>query len=386
MKRVGIALLLLLIVASAVILRQRHDRTSVDGYPPLEAVRRFLPEAVSLEFIPESEIFGVRDNDGGLSGFVVTSSPHMDSIIGYSGPTPVMIALDADGRIAGIHLLQHTETPGFIRRLEAAGFLQAWDGLSMEETAAREVDAVSGATMSSEAIAATVRGRLGMLADGVDDAWFADSRRLTFTFQDGAILFVVIGAVLMHLQTARHAARGWLPRLRYVWLAVSFLLLGVYTATMFSLSLLDGWVSAGRLHGGIGMIALAVVAVGWTVFTGKNIYCAGMCPFGALQELSFRVSPLNRRLPAVLIKPLRYVRYVLLLLASGYIVLRIGLPPDLQEPFSAFRPRVAGLPAIGLAVLALLMAVAGENRPWCKYGCSSGALLDLIRRIGKRRK
>lgn len=383
LKRIGIVALLLLLMAAAVFLRHRFDETEAAEHPSLETVRQFLPDAASIDFLQDEEIFGVRDKEGGLSGFVVTSSPHMDSITGYSGPTPVMIALDADGRIAGIELLQNTETPGFIRQLEDDSFFKRWDGLSVEEAAVREVDAVSGATMSSVAIANTVRGRMTMLADGIDEAWFTSYGRIVFSFQDGVILFVLLGTVLMHLQSSLLAARGWMPRLRYIWLGVSLLLLGIYSATMFSMALLDGWVNSGRLHGGVGMIIMAFMAVGWTLFTGKNIYCANICPFGALQELSFRLSPINHRIPVALKKRLCYVRYVLLFLTSGYIILRIGLPPDLQEPFSAFRPRAAGLPALSLAVLSLLVAVAGVNRPWCNYCCSSGALLDLLRKAGK---
>lgn len=365
-----------------------NDATAGDyaDHPPMETVRQYLPDAATIDFLPEDDIFRVLDQAGDLTGFVVLSGPSMDAITGYSGPTPVMIALDADGVVTGVELMQNTETPGFIRQLHAAGFFAGWDGLTVEEAAAGEVDAVSGATMSSEAIAATVRGRLAMLGDGIDEERFAAYDRKIFSFQDGVILFVLLGSVLIHLQSAFLAARGWLPRVRYAWRVVSVLLLGMYSATMVSMALLDGWVNSGRIHGGIGIVVMVFLAIGWALFTGKNLYCHSICPFGALQELSFRVSPFRRRLPTALTKRLRYVRYILMFLTGLYIVLRVGLPPEMQEPFSAFRPRAAGIPAISFAVLAVLVAIAGMNRPWCAYFCSSGAMLDLLRKTVKKKE
>jgi polyferredoxin len=82
---------------------------------------------------------------------------------------------------------------------------------------------------------------------------------------------------------------------------------------------------------------------------------------------------------------LRNVRYVLLVAVVLSLVAGRGLAPDWQEPFSAFRWAAAGWPARIIAILALLAAVLGIHRPWCSYFCSTGALLDAIRKTPKKK-
>ena len=75
-------------------------------------------------------------------------------IAGYGGPVPLEIRLK-DGRVAGVKALANTETPDFFDK--AKSLLTRWDGKTIEEAEAQKVDAVSGATFSSQAIIGNVR-------------------------------------------------------------------------------------------------------------------------------------------------------------------------------------------------------------------------------------
>ena len=81
-------------------------------------------------------------------------------IIGYSGPVPLVIALDNSDKVCGIDLLPNDETPEFIETVKEKGFLNKWDGLTASESVSKNMDAVSGATYSSTAISETVKQRL----------------------------------------------------------------------------------------------------------------------------------------------------------------------------------------------------------------------------------
>lgn len=102
----------------------------------------------------------VYDASKNLLGYALYSKPASDGIKGYAGETPVMIALSTKKVILGVYLLQNQETPGFARRVEDAGFYSSWNGLTVKKALKKEVDAVSGATFTSTAVAKSVRAAL----------------------------------------------------------------------------------------------------------------------------------------------------------------------------------------------------------------------------------
>jgi hypothetical protein len=116
----------------------------------------------------------------------------------------VLIGADLEGQIRRIVLLENRETPGFVRRVERAGFLEKWSGLSVAQAAALDVDAVSMATMTSSAIARSVKGRLamldGLLLEEADGRPGSGVFALSFGPMDAAILVLVAAAILLFLR------------------------------------------------------------------------------------------------------------------------------------------------------------------------------------------
>ena len=361
------------------------------GEAPLgaETAARVFPGTVATRLAAGGGWTLCLDAEGNRLGAVASSQPHLDGILGYGGPVPVLIGADREGTICRIVLLDNRETPGFVRRVERAGFLEKWAGLSVAKAAALEVDAVSMATLTSSAIARSVKGRLAML-DGVPMEE-ADGRpgsgvfALSFGPMDAAILVLVAAAVLLFLRVGVLKNPRVFRVARAGMLMASVALLGVAGATMVSMALIEGWAVAGRIHGGAGVALLVLAAVAFPLVAGRNLYCHTLCPFGALQELLGMLAPRKRHLPHPVSRRLRYVRYVLLVAVVLSMIAGRGLVPDWQEPFSAFRWAAAGWPARIMAVLALLAAVMGIHRPWCSYFCSSGALLDAIRKTPKKK-
>ena len=101
------------------------------------------------------------NNDKGKNnGMVLFSSPYSDTINGFNGPIPLQITFDNNGRITEVLVLDNNETPRFLQRVIDAGFLDSWNGLTAEEALNKEVDAVSGATYSSNGIKNSLKARL----------------------------------------------------------------------------------------------------------------------------------------------------------------------------------------------------------------------------------
>lgn len=126
---------------------------------PLSEVKPYFAEAAELQPI-DTAFYEVKDASGHVLGSVLYSSPFSDAVKGFNGPTPLLIALDADGRIKNVALLEHQETPRFAQRVANGGLFEVWDGLTVDEALNKDVDAVSGATYTSEGVKLSLAVRL----------------------------------------------------------------------------------------------------------------------------------------------------------------------------------------------------------------------------------
>ena len=126
---------------------------------PVEEVKPYFSDAAKTKAI-DTAYYEVKDNKGNKLGTVLFSSPYSDGIKGFNGPTPILIALDAEGRIKNVVLLENQETPVYAKRVVEGGLYQAWNGLTVDEALDKQVDAVSGATFTSNGVKKSLIARL----------------------------------------------------------------------------------------------------------------------------------------------------------------------------------------------------------------------------------
>ena len=140
----------------------QHGYTPTEKDLPIDTLTELqtaFPKAAYVE-LTDTATYVVKNKKGKTIGAVLLSSPYSDDIKGFNGPTPLQIALDKDGKIIEVRVLDNNETPSFLNRVINAGFLESWNGLTVEEALNKEVDAVSGATYSSNGIQKTLKARL----------------------------------------------------------------------------------------------------------------------------------------------------------------------------------------------------------------------------------
>lgn len=81
---------------------------------------------------------------------------------GYHGELGIMVGVDVStGRLTGMRLMTHTETPGLGARATDPAFYEQFTGMGTEDLALREkggeIDAISGATITSQGVVSAVK-------------------------------------------------------------------------------------------------------------------------------------------------------------------------------------------------------------------------------------
>ena len=124
------------------------------------------------------------------------------------------------------------------------------------------------------------------------------------------------------------------------------------------------------------VLLIFVLPVLFTLFFGR-VFCAGVCPFGALQEL---VNVKNYKLSKAVTTTLGLFPWIYLTLAVLFAVTNSGFIICRFDPFVGIF-RLGG--DLGLILFGALLLIASifTGRPFCRFICPYGALLSLFARI-----
>jgi len=130
----------------------------------LETVKLALPKA--FEILPaenESDGNRISDHFRKTIGAVLQTSPQSDHIIGYSGPTNCLIVLDADNKISSVAIAGSGDTIDHVAAVKQdSEFLKSFAGIGFGESEKwKQIDAVSGATLTSYSMIASIANRMG---------------------------------------------------------------------------------------------------------------------------------------------------------------------------------------------------------------------------------
>ncbi len=137
----------------------------------LKALTLVLPEhdnepdrdAIIIDIDGREQTFYPARRNGEFAGAAFTSRAE-----GYGGSITVMIGIDADDQIHAIHILTHQETPGLganIAKPEFTGQFSGQEDTDEKPALTRDgggIEAVTAATVSSEAVVEAVNKALNM--------------------------------------------------------------------------------------------------------------------------------------------------------------------------------------------------------------------------------
>lgn len=332
--------------------------------------------AVVASVVQGSDTLSVQP-DG---AFVVNTRVLAKDVQGYGGPVPLKIHIDKDGKLNAIEAEPNAESPSFFDR--AKELFSRWQGKTIDEAMAEDVDAVSGATFSSKAIIGNVQRGLAYakqhgLADGGKGAQKESEERTVATgWTLGsivALIAVLLGAVVPLFTNNR--------RLHLVQLVVNVVVLGLWTGTFVSYTLFLRLFAGGVSLSAIGTLAapllMLIVALLYPLAGRSGHYCAHVCPFGSAQELAGKLSRRKLRITPRVLRVLTALRNLLwgvlmALLLTGTCTAWID-----YELFTAFIYSSASVWVIVLAMLFLVLSV-WVPRPYCRFVCPTGALMKSV--------
>ena len=384
MKPLALQLYRFAVVATiAWLIRDLAVRQRTQGDSPITAaeVTAFFPAATSLR--PDDSArdgLFILDRAGRELGYIVRTQPQCRDILGYAGVTDALVVLDRDWKIIGLKIHASDDTASYVRDIAIdRRFLKKWNGLAWDAAAALDlkaagIEGVSGATMTSMAIAQSVKARLKLAAGEL-----AAPVPLRFGWRDAGLLVVLLAAALMAF-----GQPAWRLRWKRPYQIALIVYVGFIAGDLLAQKLFVGWTRSGipwTTAPGLVLLAAAALLVPWA--TRQPFYCHHICPHGAAQELlsHFRPARFQLTLPASVIRGLEYLPAGFLLLTL--VVALLALPLDLAglEPFAAYIVRSAGLATLVVAALGLVASFF-VPQAYCRFGCPTGALLNFVRARG----
>jgi electron transport complex protein RnfG len=123
-----------------------------------------LNTALSQECLPGSRSIKQKgdsyvgfDHNGRIMGYAYRVAPK-----GYGGTIDMVVGIDNNGRVLGVKILSMKETPGLGMKASGSGFLKQFLGKTVRSSlkAKKDVDAITGATITSQAIADGIKEAL----------------------------------------------------------------------------------------------------------------------------------------------------------------------------------------------------------------------------------
>jgi hypothetical protein len=301
------------------------------------------------------------------------------NVKGFAGPINVLLSVNQEGRLLGLGYVSSNETPSYI------GGIEQWlDGLAGADLSAgpltlEQVDALSGATVSSRAAISAVnlsaaKGTEAAFGEPIPALTPEPRSRLDAAFW---VTLVLLAAFFPVYLSGSDGAR-------LLFQVASLGVLGIWLNTPIT--------EIDLVNLSLGHTApptentqrwLLLGFIGLTGLLFGQVWCGYVCPFGALQELLSRLggylglrSYPDRRLD----QQARLLKFVLL----AAVLLAVWVSGKSTwasfDPMQhAFGGRLGGW-MLSLVILVLLGSLF-YVRFWCRYFCPLGAFIALGNKI-----
>ncbi|MCG6885578.1 MAG: NosR/NirI family protein [Proteobacteria bacterium] len=382
-------------------------------------IQKFFPDADNvgkLEGDPPAAPVYNRDR---LLGYVY----YTDDVIkipAYSGkPIRTLVGFDMSGRIVGVKIVHHEEPILLVGVSDAdlQVFIDQYVGKYVSDkikiggkdrNGYKAIDTISGATITVMVLNATINRSMNKVAaargliKGQNKPTSAETKSLDepiwIYVWEGRKWQIAILCMGLFVLTLILVLQDWLTRhpTLLTWLRNGFL---VYTAVFI------GWYALAQLsivnvftfiHSFVRGFSWENFLIEPTMFLlwgfvavtillwGRGVYCGWLCPFGAMQELIFRIGERLRlptfEFPEVVHERLWAIKYIILLGLFALSMQSLSLAERYAEvePFkTAVTMRFQREWSYVFYAGGLLLLAAFNRKFYCRYLCPLGAALTF---------
>ncbi|MCP4042751.1 MAG: 4Fe-4S binding protein, partial [Gammaproteobacteria bacterium] len=302
------------------------------------------------------------------------------NVRGYAGPINLLVAVDRQGILRGARYIQSVETPSYIENIDQ--WLNGLAGLDLSSVplSLDGVDALSGATVTSQAALESINRAVSAGGDAAFQLSFAPTSA-SGSSKIITVKFIITALLLLLFFPIYHSGGN---AVRLIYQGAVLVILGFWFNTLvteidlvnISVGHLPSWSSNPQRYLLLGFTLIITLLYG-------QAYCGYVCPFGAMQEFISRIGRFFR-LRSYIIKKLdtraRYLKFLIL-------ALMLSLFWATDEPlWASFNPmqHLFAIDFSGWMVPIVLFSLAGAlfyYRFWCRYFCPFGAFLALFNKV-----
>jgi len=301
---------------------------------------------------------------------------------GYGGPLNVAVLCDSAGNVKDIEVIKNNETYSYFIKIKSKGFFEQFKGKPTNQgfQLLKDIDGVSGATVSSQAFSEAIRKASHRIAVNVFNQEVEEPKlEWVFGRNEWILLIITIIGVLSILLKNKI--------LKYISLGLSIVFIGFMFNASISLShfgrLFLGYFP--DIHRHLMWWIMMGSSILFILIIGKNLYCNALCPFHAVQLILSKISGLKWKFPPSVQKVL--IKMPLFLLWVSLHIIFLSKNPTIAsyEPFAL----LFSLDGYGIQWYILPFSLIGAifiPNFFCNYFCPVGATLRFAvqkRKLGK---
>lgn len=352
--------------------------------------------------LPEANIFARHEEPFGHFLGYTTEGGHFIGVVflttevvpqetwGYRDQIVTLIGVDSKGKITGVKILEENETPRYTRGLlqDDSWFLEQFKNKDAgdEFLLGKDVDAITGATISSSSITRAIESGLEIVTEKILYAEVEKDTPVKHVVMHHLLWQMDFIFLWMILGIAFTAFFKKSRILRYLVLGLSIVYIGFLKGGGFSITDVLNIFSLNLpiFLNNLYWYSLVIIAIGLTIVAGR-FYCGWLCPFGAVLETSFKLVPVEYRVPRDVDMYLKLVKYVIfvILLFIYFIFANRTLATyiaSIIEPFATFFKLYGGL-IFWIWLISILIISSVISRFFCRYFCPLGAFFAFLSEI-----
>jgi hypothetical protein len=341
----------------------------------LPFLRKTLPKAGHFELLGNKTYAAyINKKDLAPIGYIKTESAR-----GYGGPLTVAVGTDTRGKVTGITIIDHKESPPFFNRILNKGFVNSFVYKTYHDQfiPGHDLDSISGATHSARALADSVRRGVRAIASQQLNLKVPVEKKISLQF---GILETVLIALFVLGFVSRRRGEKFKKWARWISMILGLLALGFIYNTPLTISMISQFLLGFWPPWQTGLVWFLLIGgiVLLLFIEKKNPYCEWFCPFGATQECVEVIGKARKRLTGSFRPLLKWLQRFLSL--SIIVIALLFRNPGLTsyEIFGTFFEFIGSNAQFILLGIVLVMALF-VRRPWCNYLCPLQPVSDFLR-------